>query len=82
MLQVVTHRQKDDTSNYNPSERRYKLLHTVKKTLQVVRHRQKMFQVDTHRQKDVTRSYTLSENMLQIVAIRQKDIIRSYTPSK
>ena len=51
MLQVVTHRQKDVTSSYNSSERRYKKLHSVKNMLQVI----------THRQEHVRSSYTPSK---------------------
>ena len=73
MLQLVTHRQKDVTiSSYNPSERRYKKLHSVKN----------MLQVDTHRQKRDRSSYTPSKtrykwlhtlkNTLQGVRHREK----------
>ena len=69
---MVTHRQKDATSSYTPSKTRYKYLHTVKKTLQVV----------THGQKYITSKLHTVKNTLQVVTRRQKHVTSSCTPSK
>ena len=61
MLQVVSHHHKDITSSYKQleditssyksPERRYKLLHTVKETLEGVSHAQKDGKIVTQQQK-------------------------------